>query len=183
MQPDHRTVDLDSITLSADVGFATVTSSSSFSVNKDANTYDESQFVIGYNLAGPTLYGKLPAGHLAFSSTPRATPRIPKKFVWFSHEGNLWDYTAGAFFQHQTQHLFRYETVPGFASWSELPGSGAAIPNTVAGAPYSTFGDFVQFYNGGTRPSALSPTDTNFTYLKLSGFLDRAVYGELTHVT
>ena len=182
-ETDHRTVDLDSITLSADVGFATVTSSSSFSVNSDANTYDESQFVIGYNLLGPTLYGNFPRVTSPFFNTSRDTS-FTQEIRLVSHEGNAWDYTAGAFFQHQTQHLFQYETVPGFAAWSELPGSGAAIPGTVAGAPYSTFGDFVQFYNGGTRPSALSPTDTNFTFLKLSGFLDRAVYGELTrHLT
>ena len=182
-EPDHRTVDLDSITLSADVGFATVTSSSSFSVNSDANTYDESQFVIGYNLAGPTLYGNYPRVTSPFFNTSRDTS-FTQELRLVSHEGSAWDYTAGAFFQHQTQHLYQYETVPGFAAWSELPGSGAAIPSTIAGAPYSTFGDFVQYYNGGTRPSLLSPTDTNFTYLKLSGFLDRAVYGELTrHIT
>lgn len=182
-EPDHRTVDLDSLTLSADVGFATVTSSSSFSVNSDANTYDESQFVIGYNLLGPTLYGNFPRVTSPFFNTSRDTS-FTQELRLVSHEGADWDYTAGAFFQHQTQHLFQYETVPGFGAWADLPGSGAAIPNSVAGAPYSTFGDFVQFYNGGTRPSALSPTDTNFTYLKLSGFLDRAVYGELTrHLT
>jgi iron complex outermembrane receptor protein len=182
-EPDHRTVDLDSLTLSADVGFATVTSSSSFSINNDANTYDESQFVIGYNLLGPTLYGNYPRVTSPFFNTSRDTS-FTQEIRLVSHEGSAWDYTAGAFFQHQTQHLFQYETVPGFGSWSELPGSGAAIPDSVAGAPYSTFGDFVQYYNGGTRPSALSPTDTNFTYLKLSGFLDRAVYGELTrHIT
>jgi iron complex outermembrane receptor protein len=182
-EPDHRTVDLDSITLSADIGFATITSSSSFSINNDANTYDESQFVIGYNLAGPTLYGNYPRVTSPFFNASRDTS-FTQEIRLVSHEGDAWDYTAGAFFQHQTQHLLQYETVPGFGSWSELPGSGAAIPGTIAGAPYSTFGDFVQFYNGGTRPSALSPTDTNFTYLKLSGFLDRAIYGELTrHLT
>jgi outer membrane receptor protein involved in Fe transport len=178
-EPDHRTVDLESMTLSADVGFATVTSSSSYSVNSDSNTYDESQFVIGYNKANPIYYGNYPRVTSPFFNTSRDTS-FTQELRLVSREGGAWDYTAGAFFQHQTQHLFQYETVPGFASWSELPGSGAAIP----GGGYSTFGDYVQYYNGGTRPSALSPTDTNFTFLKLSGFLDRAVYGELTrHIT
>ncbi|MDE2305067.1 MAG: TonB-dependent receptor [Gammaproteobacteria bacterium] len=178
-EPDHRVVDLESLTLTADAGFATVTSSTSYSVDNDANTYDESQFVIGYNLAGPTLYGNYPRVTSLFFNTSHDTS-LTQEFRLVSHRGGPWDYAAGAYFQHQTEHLFQYETVPGFASWSELPGSGAAIPPTVPGAPYSTFGDFVQFYNQGTRPSALSPVDENFTYLKLSGFNDRAVYGELT---
>ncbi len=182
-EPDHRTVDLDSLTLSADVGFATVTSSSSFSVNKDANVYDESQFVTGYNDLNPIYYGSYPRVTSPFFNTSRDTS-FTQEFRLVSHEGGTWDYTVGAFFQHQTDNVFQYETVPGFAAWSELPGSGAAIPDSVAGAPYSTFGDFVQYYNGGTRPSALSPTDLNFTYHKISGFLDRALYGELTrHLT
>lgn len=182
-EPDHRTVDLESLSLSADMGFATVTSATSYSINNDANTYDESQFVIGFNQLGPTLYGNYPRVTSPFHNTSHDTA-FTQELRLVSKEGGAWDYATGAFFQHQTQHLFQYETLPGFGAWSELPGSGAAIPNSVPGAPYSTFGDFVQFGNGGTRPSALSPTDTNFTYLKLSGFLDRAVYGELTrHIT
>ena len=178
-EPDHRTVDFDSMTLSADVGFATVTSSTSYSINNDDNTYDESQFVIGFNQLGPTLYGNYPRVTSPFFNTSHDTS-FTQELRLVSIEGGSWDFNAGAFFQHQTEHLFQHETVPGFAAWSELPGSGAAIPGSVAGGPYATFGDFVQYYNHGTRPSALSPTDTNFTYLKLSGFLDRAVYGELT---
>ncbi|MDE2347894.1 MAG: TonB-dependent receptor [Gammaproteobacteria bacterium] len=182
-EPDHRVVDLDSMTLTADAGFATVVSSTSYSVDNDANVYDESQFVIGYNLAGPTLYGNYPRVTSPFINSSHDTA-LTQELRLVSKAGGPWDYAVGGFFQHQTEHLYQYETVPGFAAWSELPGSGAAIPSTVAGAPYSTFGDFVQYYNGGTRPSALSPVDENFTYLQLSGFLDRAVYGELTrHVT
>lgn len=178
-EPDHRVVDLDSLTLTADAGFATVVSSTSYSVDNDSNIYDESQFVIGYNLAGPTLYGNYPRVTSPFFNSSHDTA-LTQELRLVSKTGAPWDYTVGGFFQHQTEHLYQYESVPGFAAWSELPGSGAAIPSTVPGAPYATFGDFVQYYNGGTRPSALSPVDENFTYLQLSGFLDRAIYGELT---
>jgi outer membrane receptor protein involved in Fe transport len=182
-QPEHRTVDLESLTLTADVGFATVTSSSSFSVMSVDNTYDESQFVVAYDLASPLLYGNYPRVTSLFFTTSRDTS-FAQELRLVSKEGGDWDYTAGAFFQHQTQHLLQRESLPGFAAWSELPGSADAIPADTPGAAYANFGDFLQFYNGGTRPSALSPVDTNFTYLRLSGFKDRAVYGELTrHIT
>ena len=181
-QPEHRTIDLESLTVTADAGFATVTSSTSYSVNSVDNVYDESQFVTGYSAISPLYYGNYPRITSLFFTTSRDTNFV-EELRLVSKQSTDWDYTLGGFFQHQGQHLFQYETVPGFAAWSELPGSGAATAGA-PGGPYSTFGDFVQYYNGGTRPSALSPTDTNFTYLRASKFLDRAVYGELTrHVT
>lgn len=182
-QPEARTVDLESLTLSADLGFATVTSSSSFSALNVNNVYDESQFVVSYNLASPLLYGNYPRVTSLFFTTSRDTS-FTQEFRLVSRVGTDWDYTAGAFFQHQTQHLLQRESVPGFAAWSQLPGSADAVPLSTPGAPYANFGDFLQLYNGGTRPSALSPVDTNFSYLRLSGFKDRALYGELTrHLT
>ena len=179
-EPDHRQVNLESATVSADVGFATVTSSTSYSTNKDDNRYDESQFILNFNL--PLFYGVYPRPTSFFFSTAQDNA-LTQEFRLASKAGGSWDYTAGAFFQRQTQHLFQRESVPGFAAWSELPGSAAAA-NAVLGSAYANFGDFLQNYYQGTRPSALSPTDTNFGYLRLSQFKDRALFGELTrHVT
>jgi iron complex outermembrane recepter protein len=182
-QPEHRTVDLDSLTLTADAGFATVTSSSSYSIMSVNNVYDESQFIVAYNLEDPLLYGNYPRITSLFFDVSR-DESFTQEFRLVSKEGGAWDYTAGAFFQHQTQHLLQTETVPGFAAWSELPGSAAVVPGSTPGAPYANFGDYLQYYNGGTRPSADRPADTIFTYLRLSSFSDRALYGELTrHLT
>jgi iron complex outermembrane recepter protein len=179
-EPEHRTVDLESLTLTADAGFATVTTSTSYSTVNVANIYDESQFVIAYDMISPFLYGNYPRITSLFYTTSKDT-NFTQEFRLVSKTGGDWDYTAGLFFQHQTQNLFQYETIPGFAAWSELPGSADAIATNPV---YANFGDFVQYYNGGTRPSALTPRDTNFTYLRISGFLDRAAYGELTrHIT
>ncbi|MDP9064664.1 MAG: TonB-dependent receptor [Pseudomonadota bacterium] len=181
-EPDHRIVDLGSMTLTADAGFATVTSSTSYSTNSDDNTYDESQFIVAFDQISPTLYGNYPRISSLFFTTSRDTS-FTQELRLVSKEGGGWDYAAGAFFQHQTEHLLQRESVPGFASWSELPGSANAA-NSVVGSHYANFGDFLQFYNGGTRPSADIPVDNMFTYLRLSGFLDRAIYGELTrHIT
>jgi iron complex outermembrane receptor protein len=185
-EPEHRTVDLDSLTLTGDLGFATVTSSSSFSAMSVDNTYDESQFVTGYDSVTPLLYGHYPRITSPFFTTSRDT-NFTQEIRLVSKEGGGWDYAVGAFFQHQTEHLLQRESVPGFAAWSELAGSADAA-NTALGLPpgsgYANFGDFLQQYYGGTRPSALTPVDTNFTYLRLSGLKDKALYGELTrHIT
>ena len=182
-QPESRATDLQSLTLTADAGFATVTSSTSYSVMNVDNVYDESQFVVAYNLASPLLYGDYPRVTSLFFLTSHDTS-LTQELRLVSKEGSDWDYATGLFFQHQTQHLLQRESVPGFAAWSELPGSADAVPPSTPGAPYANFGDFLQNYYGGTRPSALQPVDTNFTYLRLSGFIDRAIYGELTrHLT
>jgi iron complex outermembrane recepter protein len=182
-QPEARATDLQSLTLTADAGFATVTSSTSYSVMDVDNVYDESQFVVDYNLASPLLYGDYPRVTSLFFLTSHDTS-LTQELRLVSKEGGDWDYATGLFFQHQTQHLLQRESVPGFAAWSELPGSADAVPPSTPGAPYANFGDFLQMYYGGTRPSALQPVDTNFTYLRLSGFTDKALYGELTrHLT
>lgn len=182
-QPEHRTVDLDSLTVSVDAGFATLTSSSSYSIMSVNNVYDESQFIIAYNLEDPLLYGNYPRITSLFFDVSR-DESFTQEFRLVSKEGGAWDYTAGAFLQHQTQHLLQTETVPGFGAWTQLPGSAAVVPPSTPGGPYANFGDYIQYYNGGTRPSQDRPTDTIFTYLRLSGFTDRALYGELTrHLT
>ncbi len=180
-EPDHRQVDLESMTLTADVGFATLTSSTSYSVNKDSNIYDESQFVIAYDSGGPQLYGNYPRITSLFFSDSRDTS-FTQELRLASKSGGLWDYTVGANYQRQAQTLFQRESIPGFASWSLLPGSATAI-NAATGGNYSSFDNYLTSF-GGTSPSALSPTDTNFTYLRNSSFEDRALFGELTrHLT
>jgi iron complex outermembrane receptor protein len=181
LAPDHRIVNLYALTLTGDLGFATVTSSTSFADNGDQSGYDQSPFLLEFN-ANPLIYGSYPR-----STTEFFTDYKDKSFVeelrLVSKAGSDWDYTVGGFFRREINDLFQYETIPGFAAWSELPGSANAI-NQVLGSNYASFGDFVQLYNGGTRPSALAPTDTNYTYARNSGFKDRAIYGELTrHLT
>jgi outer membrane receptor protein involved in Fe transport len=181
-EPESRKVGLESLALSMDAGFATITSSTSFSTKKVDNAYDQSQFVEFYASLTPLLYGNYPRITSPFFTHSRDNS-FTEELRLGSKEGGAWDYTAGAFFQRQTQNLFQYETAPGFGAWSELPGSAAAV-NSTLGSNYANYGDFIQMYNGGTRPSATSPTDTNFTYLRLSDFTDRAIFGELTrHIT
>ena len=188
LAPDHREVGLEDLTLTADLGFATLTSSTSYAKNHDQSSYDESPFLIAANQVSPQIYGNYPR-----PTTEFFTEYTDKSFVeelrLVSKEGGAWDYSVGGFFRREINNLFQYETIPGFAAWSELPGSANAVnqydqANGINAGPYANFADFLQFYYGGTRPSALSPTDLNYTYLRNSGFKDRALYGELTrHLT
>jgi iron complex outermembrane recepter protein len=181
--PDHRTVELEALTLTADAGFATVTSSSSYSVNKDENLYDESQFIVGYNLLDPLLYGNYPRITSPFYTVARDTS-LTEELRLVSKESTTWDYTVGAFMQHQTDSTYQRESVPGYAAWSQLPGSASVVPAGTPGGPYANWGDYIQYYNGGVRPSADVPVDNIFKFIRNTGFLDRAFYGELTrHLT
>ena len=179
--PDHRIVDLEALTLTGDVGFATITSSTSFARNHDCSNYDESAFLLQFN-GSPLYYGNYPRSSTEFI-TQYTDKSLVEELRLVSKTGNTWDYTVGGFFRHEWNDLFQYETIPGFAAWSALPGSANAV-NQVLGSSYANFDDYIQQFNGGTPPSADTPTDGIYTYARNSGFLDRALYGELTfHAT
>ena len=186
--PDHRTVDLGALTLTADAGFATIISSTSYARNVDHSSYDETPFLQKFDSLSPLYYGNFPRPTTEFI-TGYTDKSLVEELRLVSKEGSTFDYTVGGYYRHQTNDLFQYEIIPGFGAWSELPGSGAAVSEALNATPgnnyaFNTFGDFIQNYNGGTRPSALSPTDTNYTYARNSGFKDKALFGELTwHVT
>jgi outer membrane receptor protein involved in Fe transport len=176
--PDHRIVDLGALTLTADVGFATVTSSSSYARNTDHSNYDESPFLLNFNALSPLYYGSYPRATTEFITGYTDTSLV-QELRLVSKEGHALDYEVGGFFRHENNDLFQYETIPGFAAWSALPGSANAV-NQQLGTNFTNFDQYISQYNGGTPPSQLSPLDTNYTYARNSGFLDRALYGELT---
>jgi iron complex outermembrane recepter protein len=179
--PDHRIVDVEALTLTADLGFASVTSSTSYARNRDSSNYDESAFLLQFDGA-PIYYGNYPRSSTEFITSYTDTSLV-EELRLVSKAGKTWDYTVGSFFRHESNDLYQYETIPGFAAWSELPGSANAV-NQALGTSYANFDDYIQQFNGGTPPSADTPTDSIYTYARNSGFLDRALYGELTfHAT
>jgi iron complex outermembrane recepter protein len=180
--PDDRSVELDALTLTADFGFATVTSSTSYARNHDKSTYDQSSFLLLYDSLSPLYYGNYPRPSSPFYTTYTDTSLV-EELRLVSKSGSRWDYTVGGFFRHLNNDLFQYETVPGITAWAALPGSANAV-NQLLGSNYATFDDYITQYNGGTPPNLLSPMDSMYTYTRKSGMLDRALYGELTlHAT
>jgi len=90
---------------------------------------------------------------------------------------------TGAYFSDRRQTLEQYETLEGFGSWSQLPGSGLPAGCTVQSpaCPYPTFGDVIQYVNGGINPSQLPNPDLNFTFDRHVSFMDTAVFNETSY--
>jgi outer membrane receptor protein involved in Fe transport len=176
-----RTLDIGAVTVSVDVGFATVTSSSSYYDNRYDDVIDISSGQQYYSMRGPYYYGGYPR-YAAFNFDHSSDKSFVEELRLVSRTGGAWDYIAGAFFREQKTALTDPETWPGFAAWSHLPGSADAY-NYYAGTAYNTFADVITGRNG-TDPASLSPTDFFYNNIRHTHFHDRALYGELTrHLT
>jgi iron complex outermembrane receptor protein len=189
-EPMTRRVDLGAVTLTGDLGFATVTSSTSYVNNRYDDVVDET--------ATQENAGKLPYGAYYYGGYPRGTAVLfdfgsDKSFVQelrlVSPAGKVLDWIAGAFYRYQTTHLEDPITMPGLKAWAALPGS-ANVYNQYAQAYYSgcptfaTFNEAVAYPGpcgrGGVPPSQL-PTDQMYNFIRDTKFHDAAAYGELTY--
>jgi len=180
-QPMHRTLDLASLTLTQDFGFATLTSSSGYYVNKSDSVADVT-FAVEASEAQSATYSGYPRITSSIHNTTRAAA-VSEELRLVSRTGHTWDYVVGAFYRRDYDSVDQIETTPGIGAWSELAGS-ANLVNTLYGTNAPTFADYQELYVGGPRPSAIVPTDADYFYSRRSSFLDRAIYGELTrHLT
>lgn len=191
--PLHRTVNLGSVTASADLGFATITSATSFYTNKSDSTVDVSFADIAVD-ANPPIYGGYPrlTGPIVNTTAESAAT---EELRLVSTSGGAWDYVAGLFFRHEYDSVQQIQYYPGIDAWSDLPGSAGITGgvNQYYGTNYSTFSQFQQQFNCASppyssvcavAPSSVTPVDGTWFYNRNSSFLDRAVYGELTrHIT
>jgi outer membrane receptor protein involved in Fe transport len=180
-QPLDRKLDIGAVTVTLDVGFATLTSSSSYYDNRYDDVVDISSGQQYYSQRGPYYYGGYPR-YAAFNFDHSTDKSFVEELRLVSKTGGPWDYIAGAFFRTQRTWLTDPETWPGFAAWSHLPGSADAY-NYYAGTAFNTFADVITGRNG-TDPASLSPTDLFYNNIRHTAFRDRALYGELTrHLT
>jgi outer membrane receptor protein involved in Fe transport len=176
-----RTLDIGAVTVSLDVGFATVTSSSSYYDNRYDDVIDISSSEQYYIQRSPYYYGGYPR-YAAFNFDHSSDKSFVEELRLVSKTGGAWDYIAGAFYRDQKTLLTDPETLPGFAAWSHLPGSADAY-NYYAGTAYNTFADVITARNG-SDPASLKPTDFFYNNIRHTRFHDRALYGELTrHLT
>jgi iron complex outermembrane receptor protein len=176
-----RTLDIGALTVSVDVGFATLTSSSSYYDNRYDDVIDISSGQQYYATLSPYYYGGYPR-YAAFNFDHSSDKSFVEELRLVSKTGGPWDYIVGGFFRNQKTELTDPETLPGFAAWTHLPGSADAY-NYYAGTVFNTFADVIADRNG-TDPSSLSPTDFFYNNIRHTRFHDRALYGELTrHLT
>ena len=175
-----RTVDMASLSITADAGFATLTSSTSWYKNSYNDLFDSSAF--------ETLFNNSPGysgGTRAYPSsitTSADDQSFAQEFRFVSNSKGAWDWIGGLFFQDQKQHISDPEYLAGFGAWSALPGSGVTaqayygLPND----PTQTF-DSVAQAEGRLPPSGFTPTDYYYNFTRTARYREYAAYGELTY--
>jgi iron complex outermembrane receptor protein len=178
-QPGSTATDLGSLDASYDMGFATLTSSSSFTHQAFFSQYDLTGLI--EELAA--LYGNYPRT-LSPIIDNSSDHIFTQEIRLVSKQSGPWDWVGGAYYSDRKQSLSQVEPILGFASWSELPGSGRPAGCTVYNAttcPYPTFGDVIQYYQGGVRPSSEADPDLNFTLDRHVTFSDLAAFNETSY--
>ncbi len=178
-QPGTFKTDLGAVDVAVDVGFATLSSSSSYTSQSATGTSDETGLI--ENLAA--FYGNYPrivSPMLSVSDDKAFTEEL--RLV--SKNSGPWDWVAGGYYSHRVQNMSLVEPLYGFAAWSELPGTGIPAGCTVydaATCQYPNYGDVVQYYNGGIRPSLNPYPDLAFTLDRRVTFRDLASFGETSY--
>ncbi len=180
----NNKTDLVSLDVSVDAGFATVSSTSSFTNQHDQGIVDLTGLIEELN---PILYGNY----------PRVTSPI------FTHDGiRTWTeelrltskdtgplrWVAGAWYSYQFAENGSVETIPGYAAWAALPGTGSPTGCTVYDAvscPEPTFDDVLRDLYNATPPSNPlpgKPADGVYYYQANTYFHDFSpLYGELSY--
>ena len=177
-QPGSFQTDLGAFDLAYDAGFATISSSSSYTSQSSFAQYDSTGLI--ESLA--TYYGNYPRtlSPVFNNATDKA---FTEELRLVSQNSGPWDWVTGAYYSDRKQTLNVVEPILGFASWSELPGSGQPPGCTVQSAtcPYPTFGDVIQYYKGGVRPSLNPYPDLNYTLERHVTFTDLALFNETSY--
>jgi outer membrane receptor protein involved in Fe transport len=178
-QPGSFQTDLGSLDVSYDAGFATVSSNSSYTSQSAFSQYD----LTGLIESLAAYYGNYPR-----TLSPIIDHSSDKIFTeemrLVSKNSGPWDWVAGAYYSNRHQTLAQVEPILGFASWSQLPGTGTPAGCTVFNAvscPYPSFGDVIQYYKGGVRPSLNPYPDLNFTLDRHVAFSDFALFNETSY--
>lgn len=177
-QPGSIRTDLAALDATYDVGFASLSSSSSYTSQSAVSQYD----ITGLIESLAPIYDNYP--RILSPILDHSTDKIATEEIRLaSKDMGSWDWVVGSYYSHRQQTLSQIEPILGIAAWSELPGSGRPEGCTVesAACPYPTFGDFVQYYNGAVRPSLNSYPDLDFTLDREVTFRDFAVFNETSY--
>jgi outer membrane receptor protein involved in Fe transport len=177
-QPGSFQTDLGSFDVSKDVGFATASSNSSFTSQTSTSEYD----LTGLFESIANYYGNYPR-NLSPIYINSSDKDFTEELRLVSKNSGPWDWVAGAYYSERRQTLEQLETLEGFGSWSQLPGSGEPAGCTVQSptCPYPTFGDVIQYVNGGINPSQMPNPDLNFTFNRHVKFTDTAIFNETSY--
>lgn len=173
----EQDVDIYSLEVEADLGFATLTSTTSYSEMELETDHDISylvEFLDG--IIGPcAIYGCYPRG-LFIGDEPASREDFTQEFRLVSNGDGAIDWLVGAYYNDQKANLILDQTVYGFADWANTPGSATGV----GGSPTDTFADF---WLAGIIANP-ADEDNQFFNDRDVAFEDLALYGEVTwHAT
>ena len=173
-EPFDRTTNLTSLDISYDSGFATISSTTSYTETSGSliqdSTFDYTGYAGGYYVP---YYAGIPANprfiypFLFTDSSHSFSEEL--RLVSKSDPAHALDYVVGLFYQRQVRHGNWYVTTPGSPARSMA--QGCTGPVYYLNGAYSTFPDCLV---------VTGPNDTTFQQLDTQTFEDRSVFGELT---
>jgi iron complex outermembrane receptor protein len=156
IQPYSNKVDLGSVVANIDLGFAKLTSATSYDVN-DSYTLGDGTYQ-GINLGGPDFNSYPPYNNypriLNFAPVPAAEHSFVQELRLVSSGQNRFDYVVGGFFQRDT-----------------------------ASAMYTALYDGLQAFDSQIGQPEIPPPplgDIDILSIRNTEFTDRALFGELT---
>jgi iron complex outermembrane receptor protein len=176
-------VDIVALTVDYDMGFATLTSSSSYAHHNNQTNSDLTALYTNFSFYKP-YYGLDPRsfiqGHDQFDDK-----NWTQEIRLASKPGEHFDWVAGAFYKDQTTLIREHEYYPGYNDYfnsclaAGFPVSDGSLPATPCG-----FGEYIT--SPGATPIPGIHTDVDQAYVGdfETHFKDLAVFGELTgHLT
>jgi iron complex outermembrane recepter protein len=183
-EPLNNITDLASLDVSFDVGFATLASTTSFTNQRNSSEHDITGLI---EVLNPILYGNYPRTTSPIWNHDASRTWTEELRLTSKDNGPL-KWVAGAWWSYQSQYTYSPETIPGYAAWTALPGTGSPAgctvydPNT---CPEPTFNDVLRDLYNATPPSTPLPgypADGVYFYTAKTTFHDLSpIYGEVSY--
>lgn len=170
--PSDNTTDVYALELTADVGFATLTSSTSYSKNVLNSESDYTNFALEYQ----DYYAGFPRIS-DYTTIDYTTKRFVQELRLADQDGGDWDWVTGAYYSQDKQTAAIRTWIPGWSEFTNTPGDPIAVAALGEGATYAQY--YQSFYPDGTFDS-----DETWLLDKKVKNPQTALYGELTrHLT
>lgn len=158
LEPSERQVDLTALEAEWDLGFATLTSSSSKYTHEGESTSDNTGFYAQQNWFTDLYYGS--PRPMALAQRGYDQEAFVQEIRLVSNETlNNMDWVIGAFYMDQDSRATQDSFMPGYQEWG-----------MAAFAFWPTLADFGMVF-----------TDNDFHYERDENFKDKAIFGELTY--
>ena len=181
----HDEVNLAALTLEYDLGFATLTSATSWAEHTNHTRADETYQYINFFFY-QSLYGQNPRTFIQGYEGLEDRP-LTQEFRLASRTGGRFDWVAGLFYNHQTTDIQEHDFYPGYLGFYNAcqPIYGQSAGDGVTPS-YCGVGETA--YTPGSPPNYIQgiPIIKDQAYIGdfETNFKDLAAYGELTwHIT